>query len=78
MKPSKNTRSNPFEVLFCGKLGAKGSNNDNSKIEKEKSTVDLSKINFSFLEDDEEVGWKDTSVSEQKKLSIRAYKDFAY
>ncbi len=78
MKPSKNTRNNPLEKIFCGKLSAKGSNKDNSKIDKEKSTVDFSKINFSFLEDDEELGWKDTSVSEQKKLSIQAYKSFAY
>lgn len=40
--------------------------------------IDLSKIDFSFLENDANFEWQDTSLKDQNKIGIKAYSEFAF
>jgi hypothetical protein len=40
--------------------------------------LETSKIKFGFFENDDELKWKNTSLSKQESLAIRAYSKYAY
>jgi hypothetical protein len=78
MKSTKNAPIKSLTSIFFAKSVKSAPFNEDLNNDSNNQNIDLSKVNFSFLEDELELGWKDTSVAEQKKLSLSAYNKYAY
>ena len=69
-KPTNNNKESHVDVVV-ERISSKTSN---EVVE----DIDISKIDFSFLNDDVKLDWVDTSLKKHNERRIKAYDNYAY
>lgn len=73
-----NKKSSVFPKFKRALLIGKDSSSKISISSDIRDELETSKLKFDFFENNEELKWKNTSLSKQESLAIRAYSKYAY